>query len=74
MRTLSSYLSIAGIAHRQAQELKKVIAGNRHYFPAGDMPHFASEVACCEGIVALVQSVLAHDLEPDELPGCSTPR
>ncbi|MET4296573.1 hypothetical protein ABIB06_007368 [Bradyrhizobium sp. LB8.2] len=62
MRELSPYLSIAGLAHRHASELKRVIADDPHQFPRGDQPLDSSEIACCDAILAVVQSVLAVHL------------
>jgi hypothetical protein len=62
MGELSSYLAIAGLAHRQAAELKEAAAENPQHFPNGDQPFLASEIACCEAIVTSVRAVLAQHL------------
>jgi hypothetical protein len=59
MTELSSYLSIAGLAHRQASELRDAVANGPGQFPNGEQTFLASEIACCEAILASVQAVLA---------------
>jgi hypothetical protein len=60
MGELSSYLSIAGLAHRQAAELKKAISDGPQHFPTGEQTFLASEIACCEAVVASMQAILAQ--------------
>jgi hypothetical protein len=69
MGDLSSYLSIAGLAHRQAAELNQAVAEGPRHFPTGEQTFIASEIACCEAIVASVKAVLAQHFRVLEFSG-----
>ncbi|CAL80008.1 hypothetical protein BRADO6376 [Bradyrhizobium sp. ORS 278] len=60
MGELSSYLAIAGLAHRQAAELKQAVADGAQHFPNGEQTFLASEIACCEAVIASVRAVFAQ--------------
>jgi hypothetical protein len=60
MGELTSYLSIAGLCYRQIAELKEGLAGEPQHFPTGEQTFFASEIACCEAIMATVRGILVN--------------
>ncbi|WP_143274196.1 hypothetical protein [Bradyrhizobium canariense] len=57
MSELSPYVSIAGLAHRQAQELREAVANGPQHFPNGEQTFLASEISCCEAVVASMQAI-----------------
>lgn len=59
MGELSSYLSIAGLAHRQITELRETAADGPQHFPTGEQTFLASEIACSEAIIASIRAILA---------------
>jgi hypothetical protein len=69
MGELSSYLAIAGLAHRQAAELKQAVADGPQHFPNGEQTFLASEIACCEAVIASVRAVFAQHFRVLEFSG-----
>lgn len=58
MADLSAYLSIAGLAHRQAANRREAIADGPQHFPSGEQTFLASEIACYGAVMHLCKLCL----------------